>query len=127
MVQVPTDIFFYDQFWAFPQISPEKHIEVNLKSIFEKLGILLINKMTILMPPSYEKYLADLIGAKYYELVSYPPEKGYDSAFKMVKYNKLNHKLYEKDTIYVCDKGNLVVVYNKDTALKLRKIRGNNE
>lgn len=81
--------------------------------------------MSILMPPSYEKFIAELIGAKYYELVSYPPVRGYDSAFKVLKYNKLNHKLYEKDTIYVCDKGSIVVVYNKEVALKLRKIRGN--
>lgn len=124
-VDIPTDIFYYDQFWAFPQINDNQTISISLSKIFNKLGILLIANMPQLLSPSYEKYIADLMGVQYFELVGHPPEKGLHTSFKVLKYNKLNHKLYQNDTIYVCNTGKIVVLYKKDVALKLRKIRGN--
>ena len=101
-IEIPSMIFTYRSYYAMPDFIEPEEAKDNLANVIDNLALLYNNGLLFLMIGKYERYLAWLVESDYRDFVD-ADRKIIKQTFKIIKYNKLAHKLYEKDILYVYD------------------------
>jgi len=123
-VKIPDMIFTYRSYYCMPRLLDNYEQEEEFGTIIKAFATLHKNGLRFLLEGKYERYLAYIMEEEFHEL-STPDTKIYDKYFKIVKYTKIAHKIYGKDTLYVYDDDTILVICEPGLAAKVKKIRNN--
>lgn len=109
-------------FNAFPEDDYFEFKE-SLAKVLENFALCFRNKCPWLITQSQERFICSMIDSDVIECMLDPDI--YTNYFMVVRPNKFNIKVFFDRTLYVFDDDRILVIINKDTDLKFRKLRGN--
>ena len=123
-VDIPKDPFIYSGYWSYPEANLNPNSTEPLNTIIESIFYYILTNNHKLLTMNFEKYVADFIGETYFRITTAPTET-LEKYFKILKYTKINHCIYERDILHVDNTNLIMIVYNQEVAQKMRQLRGN--